>query len=222
MDDLRNIDPDDISFLLLDIEKSFGFRFGKTSLEHVKTFGELCDIIADKLHERDVYDCTTQQAFYKLREALTATLGVDGSSITPDIGLLTLIPRHQTRQKVMEINKLLGVKVINLNIKTWLVNVLLAGGLVSMFAFFFNWRLALSGFCAIITAAMVTKRFFAAEMEPVTVGQLAEKFSREHYLKARRNPDTVNRREVEQKIIQLFSDKLGLDTSVLTREATWE
>lgn len=221
MYDLSNVDPDDFDPLLVDIEKSFGFSFGKTSLEHVNTFGELCDVIVGKLHERNVNDCTTQQAFYKLREVLAVTLAVDRSNIKPGTDLFTLLPRHQSRQKVMEINSKLGCKVIDLYIKTWLGRVILAGGALSVVTFFFDWRIALSGLGAIIATGMVANRFFATEMEPMTVGQLAEKFSREHYLKARRNPETVNRAEVEQKVRQLFSDKLGLEESVLTREATW-
>jgi len=221
MYDLRNVDPDDISFLLVDIEKSFGFSFGETSLEHVSTFGELCDVIAGKLHERDAHDCTSQQAFYKLREVLATTLGVDRNKIKPGTGLVGLIPAPQIRQKVQEINNKLGCKVINLYIKAWLANIILVVGILSMIAFFLDWRIALSGLSTIVVTGILANRFFATDVEHITVGQLAEKFSREHYLKARRNPETVNRAEIEQKIRQLFSDKLGLDESVLTREATW-
>ena len=221
MYDLRNADPDDISFLLIDIEKSFGFSFGETSLEDVSTFGELCDVIAGKLHERDAHDCTTQQAFYKLREVLATTLSVDRSSIAPGTDLVTLLSGGQMQQKVKEINGKLGAKVIHRYIKTWLGYVILAGAALALIAFLFDWRLALSGLCASIATGIIANRFFASDVEHITIGQLAEKFSREHYLKARRNPETVNRAEIEQKVRQLFSDKLGLDESVLTREATW-
>ena len=221
MYDLRNVDPDDISFLLVDIEKSFGFSFDATSLEHVSTFGELCDVIAGKLHERDAHDCTSQQAFYKLREVLVATLAIDRNNIWTGTDLVELIPRPQMRQKVREINDKLGCKVINLYIKAWLVNIILVVGVLSMIAFFLDWRIALSGLSTMVVTGILANRFFAKDIEHITVGQLAEKFSREHYLKARRNPETVNRAEVEQKIRRLFSDKLDLDESVLTREATW-
>jgi hypothetical protein len=42
--ELFNVDPDEISDVLVKIQKSFGFQFGDTELKDVKTFGELCDI----------------------------------------------------------------------------------------------------------------------------------------------------------------------------------
>ena len=47
--ELKNIDPDDISDLLVKVEKSFDIKFGDTELMHISTFGELCDHIANKI-----------------------------------------------------------------------------------------------------------------------------------------------------------------------------
>ena len=35
--ELSNVDPDDISDVLVKVEKSFGFKFGNTELKDVKT-----------------------------------------------------------------------------------------------------------------------------------------------------------------------------------------
>ena len=71
--ELKNIDPEDVGDVLKKVEKSFGFKFGDTELKDVKTFGELCDIITYKVQGDSTNDCTTQQAFYKLKTAISVT-----------------------------------------------------------------------------------------------------------------------------------------------------
>jgi len=67
---LKNIDPEDISDTLAKIENSFGIKFGKTELAKTMTFGELCDIICSRIELEHSDDCTTQQAFYKIRQSI--------------------------------------------------------------------------------------------------------------------------------------------------------
>lgn len=96
--ELCNIDPEDISDVLVKVEKSFGFKFGDTELKDTKTFGELCDIITSKVQGVNSNDCTTQQAFYKLRNAIADTLQIDKTGITPDTDLQKLFPKNIRRQ----------------------------------------------------------------------------------------------------------------------------
>ncbi|WP_216660776.1 hypothetical protein, partial [Sphingobacterium prati] len=81
-DQLENVDPDDISDLLVKVEKSFDMEFGSTELMHIFTFGELCDHIANKIQLAHSNDCTSQQAFYKLRDAMASILQIDYKTIT--------------------------------------------------------------------------------------------------------------------------------------------
>ena len=57
------------------------------------------------------------------------------------------------------------------------------------------------------------------ELDLQTVGQVAEKMTRENYLKSRRNSKTFNKNEIEKVLIESFSNDLYLDKSKLTREA---
>lgn len=66
-----------------------------------------------------------------------------------------------------------------------------------------------------------TIKFFATELEVRTVRQLAEKLSREDYLKVRRNSATANSNEIVQKVKEIFSKDLDLEESILTRQATF-
>ncbi|WP_294346281.1 hypothetical protein [uncultured Sphingobacterium sp.] len=51
------------------------------------------------------------------------------------------------------------------------------------------------------------------------VGQVVKKMTRESYLKSIRNPSTFNKSKIEEILVDLFSNDLGIDKSKLTREA---
>ena len=95
---LENIDSEDISDVLVKVEKSFGFKFGETELKDVMTFGDLCDIITNKVHGDNLTDCTTQQTFYKLRDAIVKTGPTDKKTLTPQSDLQDLFPRSTRRR----------------------------------------------------------------------------------------------------------------------------
>ena len=217
--ELCNVDPDDISDVLVKIEKSFEFKFRDTELKDVKTFGELCDIITNKVQGDTVNDCTTQQAFYKLRDAIADTLLIDKKSITPDTDLQILFSRQKRRQKVKGVKSKLGAQFDILEIKEWLKWTYLVGIIISLVMFFFKWQYALSGLAFFSFLGWTMNKFFATEIAPQTVGQFAEKFARENYLKARRNSVTINRIEIAKKVKELFKTDLGLEDKVLTKEA---
>jgi hypothetical protein len=79
--ELKNIDPLDIDDLLSKIELSFGIEFFENELNHIKTFGEFCEYVENKIEFKNTNDCTNQQAFYKLRNALSEILKKDKKEI---------------------------------------------------------------------------------------------------------------------------------------------
>jgi hypothetical protein len=52
-----------------------------------------------------------------------------------------------------------------------------------------------------------------------TLGDLAEKISKEHYRNCRRTASTVNRNEVAEKLKAFFGQSLYLEPSVVTRDS---
>ncbi len=70
----NTIDGEDLSELLEKVENSFDIKFDDTELANVGTFGQLCDHIANKIQLANIDDCTTQQAFYKLRKSFSSEL----------------------------------------------------------------------------------------------------------------------------------------------------
>lgn len=218
--ELCNVDPEDISDVLVKIQKSFGFKFGKTELKDVKTFGELCDIITSKVPADNSNDCTTQQAFYKLRDAIADTLLISKKSITPDTDLQKLLPKNVRRKSVKAIDRCLGFKTKVLRAKysiTGAFAIILFLSLIELFVF---WQAGLFGLSVSIIGLTIANSL-GNELDLLTVGQFAEKLSRDNYLKSRRLSTTANKNEIAQKVKEIFMADLGLENLQLTREATF-
>ena len=220
-DELSNVDSDDISDVLVKVEKSFGFKFGKTELKDVKTFGELCDIITNRVQGENTNECTTQQAFYKLRNAIATTLSIDKTDITPDTNLHELFLRKNRRLQIAAIEKELGFKMQILRPRGWISTTLTLAIIISLVGMFLFWKLALGVFIATILAIRLATKF-STELDLTTLRELAEKIARENYLKSRRNPSTLNKKEITATVIEIFSDDLVIEKSVFTREARFD
>lgn len=215
---LKNVDPEDIEELLVKVEQSFGIRFVSGELTHVNTFGELCDHIVNKIQLNSTNDCTSQQAFYKLREAISSTLQIDHKKISANFLLTDILPAQSRRLKVRKLEDALGFKLNILSPPDWVIWSLLFLSIGAFIALFFNWKIGLSGIVFSIAGFWFAEKI-ANELNLQTVGQVAEKMTRENYLKSRRNPNTFNQKEIEKVLTDWFSDEFGLEKAELTREA---
>jgi hypothetical protein len=216
---LDNIDPEDFGDTLLKLEKSFGVKFADNSMKDAKTFGDICDIIESQLNHTDKDDCTTQQAFYKVRKAIGLTQAFDEKDIKLQTKLEDVFPRSNRRQNVKHFQQSLGFSVDILSMKTWLGWTLAAGFVVSLIAFFFSWQYAVAGL-TFFTLLTWTARKFSKELDILTVGQLTEKISREHYSLARRQSGTMNRNEIVKTIQDVFIADQFIDRKHLTKDAS--
>ena len=216
--ELKNIDPDDISDLLVKVEKSFDIKFGDTELMHISTFGELCDHIANKIQLDNSDDCTSQQAFYKLRDAISLTLQIDNKTISTNFSLADILPRESRRSRTRMLEEHLGFKLNILRPPHWVTGTLVIILLASIVGLFFKWQIGLLGLAFSIAGLWLASKI-GNELDLQTVGQVAEKMTRENYLKSRRNSKTFNKNEIEKVLTDWFSNDLDLDKSKLTREA---
>lgn len=216
---LHNIDPEDIDDVLLKIQRSFDIRFEQEDLDHVKTFGNLCDAVVKKLKHRhsDNY-CTTQHAFYMLRNAINVSVDVNKEFVKPQTKLNDIFPRDTRLQVIAEVENEMGFKMNLLKPKPAIVFIfsLILGA--SFIGFFFFPVIAGIG-AVLAIAGLVLAGKFGKEMPVKTLGDLAEKISREHYRNCRRNANTVNRHEIAEKVKQLFTHELYLEPQVVRRGA---
>lgn len=216
---LDNIDPEDFGDTLLKLEKSFGANFADNSFKNAKTFGDICDIIESQLNLTDKNDCTTQQAFYKIRRAIGLTQDFDERSIKPGTQLKDIFPYSNRRQNVKHFQQALGFSVDILSMKTWLAVTILIGFVTSLIALFFSWQYAVSGLIFFTLFSWTTSKF-SKELDISTVGELAEQISREHYSLARRQSGTMNRKEIVKTIQDVFIADYFIDREDLTKDAT--
>jgi hypothetical protein len=215
--ELKDIHPEDIEELLVKVETSFGIRFSGKELVHCNTFGKLCDYISSKVNLQDSVDCTGQQAFYKLREAIVSTLQADNQSISANMLLADILPRKSRRSNVKSLEAHLGFKLNVLRPRRWVQSTLVILLLTSLGGLFFNWQVALIGLAFYASGIWLANKF-GNELDLQTIGQVVEKIKRENYLKSRRNPKTFNSKEVEKILTDWFSEALELEKGKLSRE----
>jgi hypothetical protein len=216
--ELKNVDSEDISELLARVEGSLNIKFGDNELIYIKTFGALCDHIVNKIELDHSDDCTSQQAFYKLRNAISLTLQIDNKTISTASSLAGLFPKQNRRAGIKALEKHLGFKLNILMPPHWVTGILTFILLVSFFCVFFSWKAGLLGLVVSIGGLRLSNKtgnVFAMQ----TVGEVAEKMQRENYLRSRRNQMTFNKNEIEKMLREWFSDAFDLDKSQLTREA---
>ncbi len=193
--ELNDIDSEDIGDLLVKIEDSFNITFVGKELHYIKTFGQLCDHIANKIPLDNVADCTNQQAFYKLRDAFATVLQMDKKIITPQFELNAILPKKSRRSSIKKINKHLGFKLAILRAPNWVKTSLCLLTLISLPILFFSWKIGL----LILLFSLLGFRLaneFGNVLNTKTLGDVAEKMARENYLKSRRNPKTFNKNEL--------------------------
>tara|TARA_R110002073_G_scaffold94088_1_gene219100 strand:+ start:59 stop:721 length:663 start_codon:yes stop_codon:yes gene_type:complete len=216
--ELKEIDIEDIEDLILKVENSFQIQFEQNELQNVKTYGDLCDEITKKIKLQNVDDCTSQQAFYKLRNVIIKATESEKNEINRKTELRNLFPKKNRIKKIREIENELGFELSILRPTNFVSGIISLIMLVSLIGIFFSWKLGLLGIGMSIFGfwiAQKTGNTFTLK----TVENLADKMVRDNYLKSRRNTKTVNRKEIENVISDLFSDYLYLDKSKLTREA---
>ena len=212
------IDSEDLEDMLLKIEDSFGIRFETDELAHVKTYVEFCDAIKAKINLDHSDDCTSQQAFYKLRDAMSSSLDIDKTLVNPTTELTEIFPRKTRRYQVKTLEKDLGFKLSLLrppHFVTGLQTILLLG---SFILFFIDWKYGISTFGLAILGFWISSKT-GNQLDVNTVRELSEKMTRENYVKSRRNSQTINKNELDKILEDWFADFLGIRKSELTRDA---
>lgn len=217
---LKYTDPEDLEDLFLKVETSFNVKFTERELAYINSFGELCDYIGGKIQLENSDDCTSQQAFYKLREAVSNLLYLEKKAISPELKLSELFPRKNRRVKIKELGKQLDLTLNLLHPPYWLSRTLAIILFFSFVGLFFNWQLCLLGIVLSIFGFWISAKL-GNEFDLETLGQIAEKMMRDSYLKSRRNPKTFNKNEIERVLTELFINDLNLDKSKLTRDTAF-
>lgn len=200
---------EDIEDILDKIEISFQIKFNKNELQNVKTFGELTSIIISKMEVEETNDCTSQQAFYKLRTAILEDKEIK-TSINLNTQLIEVFPKENRKNSIKSLENRLDMPLNIFRPKDWIEFILIFFLFGSIILMFFN---GYAGFIGFLTCILCTKIAykFGIEFKINTIGELADNISKEHYIQSRRNHFTANKKEAIEKIEAIFIESLGLD-----------
>lgn len=215
---LNNVDPDEIGDVLLKIQRSFNIKLDSEGLKDADTLGNLCDIIVNKISLTNTDSCTTQHAFYQLRNAIATATGTDKCTIKPQTRLSKVFPRENRLSLLSAIEKELGFSINLLQPRQWIIAIFISilGG--SLAGCCYNWQAGITGIIISLICLKIAGKF-GKEIRLKTVGDLANQISRENYLKARRNPCAINKNEIEQKVKEIFVNDLNLQPIMVKRRS---
>ncbi len=210
---LDSADYEDIEDWLSIIEDKFHIKFADDAFSEVQTFGELLDFIINKIPHTHVDTCTTQQAFYKLKSAISRPTALNISPSTP---LLLVFPKKGRRENVTRVEQFLGFKIQLLKPHPMISNSLWISLLVCTIAIFQNLQTFGLPFLVTIVGLFIAYRF-GTVLTYDTVGDLVHAIVRDNYLKVRRKPDTMNRNELENILLEIIKDSSSVRAK-LTRD----
>jgi hypothetical protein len=213
MTQVSEFDIEDVGDILKEVERSFNIKFADNELAHVATFGQLCDEVERKITLPDTGGCTTQQAFYKIREAIAKIVGIPKEQIKIDSKLELIFPKNSRRMRIKQIEELLDVKLQLLSPKGFIVALQIALLLSSFVLLYFNWRIGLI-LLAVFIVSIPLVSITAKEFRIINVGDLAQKMASKQYMKSRSNPLTVNRSEIVKMLELLFNKHFYLEEPI--------
>jgi len=215
--ELNSTDSFDIEEVISSIEKSFNIQFLSSELSGIKTFGDLCDCVINKIQSTDTND-TTQQAFYKLRQSII-NIGIAGKDdIKPEASLTEIFPRENRKIQIEKLENNLGFKLNILSHHKIISNSFIILILVSLVLLFIPFKIGVS-LLVLAFLGLKWSENLGVEFELNTIGDLVEKITRENYSQARSYPNTTNKNEVNEIITQLFEHQIGIDRAYLNRDA---
>ena len=195
---LSSYEIEDLEDSLPVLEKPINIEFSVEELTTVKTLNDLYELFLRKVEGIPVDDCTTQQAFYKIRGAFAVVLGLPKEELKPMAILKDILGRKNSRRgSLRKIALSLDVSFdrtfSNVFLFVWLSLIILT----SIGAFLYT-SIVLAG---ILIYMLFTLGYWVNDYRLFlnsTLGDLAEEMMGEHYLKFRRKQTTYNPTEMRK------------------------
>ena len=107
---LNEYEIENIENCITSIEEMFDFKFEEGEAEKIKNFDEFCNLIISKINHENIESCTSQQAFYKLRNIIVEEKIFEKSKIKPKIKLSELFPRKNRIELIRKVEQNIGFK----------------------------------------------------------------------------------------------------------------
>ena len=214
-----NADLENIEDLIPSIEKMYKINFEENELAELANFDEFCEKIVAKINLENVDNCTTQQAFYKLRKSIMDLGIAEKNELHTETKLKEIFPRKNRRKIVKSLEKNIGFELNLINPPQIISISLFILILVSIVFLFINFKIAILGIITSILGFKLAYRF-GKEIEMNSIRELVEKITTENYLNVRSDKNTINRKELKNVMTDWFADNLGIEKSEL-KQATF-
>lgn len=211
---LDNYEIENIEDCISLIEELYKFKFENGETESVKSFNELNDLIISKIDFKNVDTCTSQQAFYKLRNSLVKEKISEKDNIKLETKLKELFPRKNRIKLIKKVEQNIGFKLNILGPPTFILYSLVLLFLVSLILLFIKWKLGVLGI--VLSSFSIYLSFvFGKEIDIDTVKKLVEKITFENYLEIRSQKNTINKSELKKVITDWFVENAGIEKEKL-------
>ena len=214
-----NADLENIEDLIPSIEKMYKINFEENELAELANFDEFCEKIVAKINLENVDNCTTQQAFYKLRKSIVDLGIAEKNELNTETKLKEIFPRKNRRKIVKSLEKNIGFELNLINPPQIISISLFILILVSIVFLFINFKIAILGIIISVLGFKLAYRF-GKEIEMNSIRELVEKITTENYLNVRSDKNTINRKELKNVMTDWFADNLGIEKSEL-KQATF-
>ena len=214
-----NADLENIEDLIPSIEKMYKINFKENELAELANFDEFCEKIVAKINLENVDNCTTQQAFYKLRKSIVDLGIAEKNELNTETKLKEIFPRKNRRKIVKSLEKNIGFELNLINPPQIISISLFILILVSIVFLFINFKIAILGIIISVLGFKLAYRF-GKEIEMNSFRELVEKITTENYLNVRSDKNTINRKELKNVMRDWFADNLGIEKSEL-KQATF-
>ena len=214
-----NADLENIEDLIPSIEKMYKINFEENELAELANFDEFCEKIVAKINLENVDNCTTQQAFYKLRKSIVDLGIAEKNELNTETKLKEIFPRKNRRKIVKSLEKNIGFELNLINPPQIISISLFILILVSIVFLFINFKIAILGIIISVLGFKLAYRF-GKEIEMNSFRELVEKITTENYLNVRSDKNTINRKELKNVMTDWFADNLGIEKSEL-KQATF-
>ncbi|AJH15473.1 hypothetical protein [Myroides profundi] len=200
---------EDLDYAIENFVNEYNLSLDPQKLAEVRNVAEMLDLIVSYFKQEKKEDCTSQQAFYKLRTILHKY--TNESDIKPNTRLEELFPKQNRIENIKRVEEDLGFKLKVFKPKEYKVLMLwLFFFVLVIFAFFQQFLLVTLG---IVVLYFLRGIIFenGEEFKVETVGELVKLMVEKNYFKSRRDPDTMNEQELREMIAKYFADCLGLE-----------
>lgn len=209
--ELKDIDSEDIEDIISELERSFDVKFSEHAFEHVTTFGGFVTVIESSLSTEHINNCSTQQAFYKIRRAL-GKMNLE-QEVEPSLELHVIFPRNKRRILVESFTKHLGmnVRLLEPHIIPLASNTLLF--FTGIILLFFNALIGVGMIAGALLAYFLLFKF-GKELRVKNIRELSAQLVNENYASSR-SDDTINRNEI-WNVVESYFTNYGLTEKLVS------